>query len=48
MRKYLDDDKVNYLIEKQNTFSIVTDNIDENKTYCRLCSRLKAVLYTEL
>ena len=28
MRKYLDDNKVNYLIEKQNSFLIVTDSID--------------------
>ena len=41
MRKYLDDNKVNYLIEKQNSFLIVTDSIYENKTCCGLCSRLR-------
>ena len=41
MRAWLDDHKLDYHIERQDTYSIVTDKIPEGKTYCSLCSRLR-------
>ena len=41
MREWLDQQKLPYHIETQDTYSIVTDKIPEGKTYCSLCSRLR-------
>lgn len=43
---YLNGLGVAHRIEYQDTYSIVTDKVPENKTYCALCSRLRrGVLY---
>ena len=41
MREWLDMQKIPYLIEKRDTYSIVKEKIPEGKTYCSLCSRLR-------
>jgi tRNA 2-thiocytidine biosynthesis protein TtcA len=39
--EFLDGIGVAHRIEYQDTYSIVTDKIPENRTYCSLCSRLR-------
>lgn len=39
--EFLDKHGVEHRIEYQDTYSVVTDKISENSTYCALCSRLR-------
>lgn len=39
--EFLERNGIEHRIEYQNTYSIVTDKIPENRTYCSLCSRLR-------
>ena len=44
--EWLDRVGVDYRIETEDTYSIVTDKVSENSTYCALCSRLRrGILY---
>lgn len=38
---WLDKHGVNHRIEYRDTYSVVTEKVPENKTYCALCSRLR-------
>ena len=41
MELYLREIKIDYLIESQDTYSIVSNKIEKGKTLCGLCSRLR-------
>ena len=41
LKQWLIDSKINFTIHAEDTYSIVTDKIPQNKTYCSLCSRLR-------
>lgn len=41
LRAFMEREGIPYTVFEEDTFSIVTDKIPENKTYCGLCSRLR-------
>ena len=41
MELYLRETKIDYVIESQDTYSIVSNKIEKGKTLCGLCSRLR-------
>ncbi|MCC6208679.1 MAG: tRNA 2-thiocytidine(32) synthetase TtcA [Gammaproteobacteria bacterium] len=41
MRAWLQDSGIPHVIEARDTYSVVIDKIEEGKTYCSLCSRLR-------
>lgn len=41
LKKWLCEQEIPYIIHQEDTYSIVTDKIPANKTYCSLCSRLR-------
>lgn len=44
--KFFEDNGIEHLIIREDTYSIVTDKIPEHRTYCSLCSRLRrGILY---
>jgi tRNA 2-thiocytidine biosynthesis protein TtcA len=44
--KFFEDNGIEHIIERQDTYSVVTEKIPENKTYCSLCSRMRrGILY---
>ena len=46
LENWLREHKFDYRILREDTYSVVTDKIEEGKTYCSLCSRLRrGVLY---
>ncbi len=47
LRDWLDQRGVRYEILSEDTYSVVTAHLDETRTYCSLCSRLRrGILYT--
>lgn len=47
MRSWLETRQIPYEILREDTYSIVTDKVPANKTYCSLCSRLRrGIIYT--
>jgi tRNA 2-thiocytidine biosynthesis protein TtcA len=46
--QYFEKEGYEYVIVKEDTYSVVTEKIPESKTYCSLCSRLRrGILYTQ-
>lgn len=44
--RFFEENGIEHLIIREDTYSIVTDKIPENRTYCSLCSRLRrGILY---
>lgn len=44
---WLDTSGVRYEVLRENTYRVVTDRLEDNATYCALCSRLRrGILYT--
>lgn len=47
LRKWLQENQIKHTIIKQDTYSIVTKKVPENKTFCSLCSRLRrGIIYS--
>jgi len=47
LRKWLETSGVQFEILQENTYSVVTEHLDEGSTYCSLCSRLRrGILYS--
>lgn len=45
---YFEREGYEYVIVKEDTYSVVTDKVPEGKAYCSLCSRLRrGILYTQ-
>ena len=41
LRAWLEDQRIEYTVEKRDTYSVVTEKIPVGNTYCSLCSRLR-------